>query len=145
MLLKSVKNITIILVLSILVFILSITVVFYSEVPRQEDICGIWKGEHHRKELLFRFNSDGTCILSFKDNISGSTRVLNGNFEVSFNKKPIPLTIRNILQLNHPLHTIIKLMGEDSIKIAHFAPLWRFRPISFDSNTSMNLRRDNEN
>jgi len=131
--------------LSILAFVLNTFMIFSCvEVPRQEGIYGIWKGAHHGKELLFRFNSDGTCVLSFKDNASGSIEMLNGNFELDFSKKPIPLTVRNIPQLNHPLHTIVKFRGDDSIRIAHFATRWRLRPISFDRIASMNLRRTNE-
>jgi len=139
---ESVKNKTIILSLGTIVFILSIAMVFSPvEVRRQEDIYGFWKGEHHGKELVFRFNGDGSCELGFKDNISGSSRVLNGNFEADFSKKPITLSIRNIPQLNHALHTIVDFRGDDSIRVAPFAPRWRFRPISFDRKTSMNLRR----
>ena len=136
------KNRTIILGLGTIVFILSILTIFApTELRSQEDIYGVWKGEHHGKELVFRFNSDGTCELGFKDNISGSSRVLNGNFEVDFSKQPIPLSIRSIPRFSHALHTIVEFRGDDSITIASFAPRSKLRPISFDRSTSMNLRR----
>lgn len=132
--------------LGILAFVLSTFMVFSRvAVPRQKSIYGVWKGEHHGKELLFRFSSDRTCILSFKDNTSGKIAILNGNFQLSFSKKPIPLTVSNIPQLDHPLHTIVKFIGDDSIRIAHFATRWRLRPISFSRDASMNLRRTYEN
>ena len=109
----------------------------------QEDIIGIWKGEHQGKELLFEFKSDQTCVLSFSDKILATTVILSGNFETDFSKKPIMLSVRNITQLNHPLHTILEFVNGNSIRIASFVPRWKLRPISFDLNTSMELKRVN--
>jgi len=130
-------NLTILLLVVILTFLISL----YAQVPGEKDIFGVWRGEHNGSELLFRFNSDGTCILRFKDNASGSVEMLNGNFEMDFSKKPSPLTIRNIPQLDHPLHTIIQFRGDGVMRIAPFAARWRLCPISFDPNVTMNLKR----
>lgn len=113
----------------------------YMEVPSEKDLYGVWEGEHHEMELLFTFNADGTCLLSFKDSISGETTELSGNFELDFSKDPIPLSIRNIPQLNYALYTIIEFTNNESLVMADFAPRWRFRPISFNYDTSINLRR----
>jgi len=67
---------------------------------------------------------------------------ITGDFEVNFSKKPIPLTIRNIPQLNHPLHTIIQFKELDVIRMAEFAPRWRFRPISFNPETEIIFKRN---
>lgn len=141
------KDRTILLDLSILVLIVStFLIISHVQVPHEKDIYGVWKGKHQGRQLLFRFNSDKTCVLSFEDNMSDTPVVLSGNFEVDLFKKPIPLTIRNIPQLDHSLNTIIQFIGDDSIRIAYFAPRrWRLRPISFDRNTSMILRRTDEN
>ncbi len=132
--------------LNVLAFILStFMIVSCGKVPCQEDIYGVWNGEHNGKELLFEFKSDQTCVISFRDEKAQSVEVIDGDFELDLTKRPIPLSIRNIPQLNHPLHTIIQFMGNDSVKIANFAPRWRLRPISFDGNTSMKLKRAKEN
>jgi hypothetical protein len=109
--------------------------------PRQEDIYGVWKGEFQGVELVFTFIQDGTCVLSFQDKATGSTDIINGNFVIDFSKNPIPLTVRNIPQLNHPLHTIVEFIEDNSMRIAYFAPRWRLRPITFGHNTSMILKR----
>ncbi|MFC1964389.1 hypothetical protein ACFLWG_00045 [Chloroflexota bacterium] len=111
------------------------------KVSSGEDLYGVWQGEHHEMELLFIFNSDGTCSLSFKNNDSGETNELSGTFEVDFEKSPIPLSIRNIPQLTYGLYTIIYFTDNNSLIMADFSPRWRLRPISFQNNTSMNLRR----
>ena len=110
---------------------------------RQEDIIGIWRGEHQGKELLFEFKSDQTCVLSFSGKVLATTVILSGNFNTDFSKKPIMLSVRNITQLNHPLHTILEFVNGNSIRIAKFVPRWKLRPISFDLNTSMELKRVN--
>jgi hypothetical protein len=75
------------------------------------------------------------------DKKSDSLEILKGNFEINFSKAPLLLTIRNIQELNHPLHTIIEFAGNNSIRIAEFATCWRLRPISFDQDTSIILER----
>lgn len=128
---------------NILTLFLSTFIIFScGKMISQEAIYGVWKGELQEKELLFQFKSDKTCVLSFRDKVSGSIEIVNGNFEMDFSKKPIPLTIRSIPQLNHPLHTIVEFNGTDTIQLANFAPRWRLRPISFDRNTSMRLKRN---
>ncbi|MFC2001746.1 hypothetical protein ACFLUZ_04500 [Chloroflexota bacterium] len=112
----------------------------FMEVPSEKDLRGDWEGEYNEMELVFMFNSDGTCLLSFKDSASGETNEMSGNFEVDFTKEPIPLSIRNIPQLNYALHTIIKFTNDGSLMIADFAPRRRVRPIAFHYDTSMNLR-----
>lgn len=125
------------LILVLTMFIISSCV----KTPHKENIYGVWKGLSQGKELLFKFSNDGTCELRFKENVSGAIDTIKGSFEMVFSKKPIPLTIRNIPQLNHPLYTIVEFNGDGSIRIAYFASRWRLRPISFDSDKSMNLKR----
>jgi len=112
-----------------------------AEAPQQEWVCGVWKGETRGKELLFTFNADGTCELVFTDTASGAAERISGRFEMDFSKKPVPLTIRNIPQLTHPLHTIIAFVGKDSMRIAQFAVRWRLRPIAFNVGSDMLLKR----
>ena len=131
---------TILLIISM--FVLSI---FFASscitAPSEEDLYGIWHGEYHEMELLFIFNSDRTCSLSFKDSYSDDTDELRGTFETDFSKAPIPLSIRNIPQLTHGLYTIIQFTDNNSIMMADFSPRWRLRPISFQNNASMILKR----
>lgn len=119
---------------------------FYSceDVHTQQDIYGAWEGECRGADIHFTFNHDGTCNLVFLDIASGSIKTISGNFVVDFTKKPIPLSITNIPQLSHPLHTIVEFAGEDSMRIAQFATRWRLRPIVFDRQTSFELKRVNE-
>jgi len=107
----------------------------------EKDIYGVWKGKYLKNDLLLKFSSDRTCLLSFTNNDSSSTMTLTGNFEINFSKKPIPLSIKNIPQLNHSLHTIIEFVEIDKIKLGYFSENWRNRPISFNMNESFILKR----
>lgn len=113
----------------------------YMKVSGERDLYGVWEGQHDELELLFAFNTDGTCSLRFENITSGEVNEYTGNFEVNFSKEPIPLSIRNIPRLNHALHTIIEFKDDESLVMADFAPLWRLRLISLNYDTSMNLRR----
>ena len=119
------------------------TLMYFSggDAPPEEGIYGLWTGEHGGRRLAFRFGRDGRCELRFEDEPSGATLILQGNFEVDFSKDPIPLTIRNIPQLPHPLHTAIEFTSNDSIRMATFATRWRLRPITFERDHTTTLQR----
>jgi hypothetical protein len=126
-------------------FVLALTISSCMQASRQENLYGVWKGQSRGVELVFRFFNDGTCEFSFKNDSSGTTERIRGNLETDFTKSPIPLTVRNIPQLNHPLHTIVEFIKDDSIRMAHFAPRWRLRPIAFGKNTSFSLKKVDRN
>ena len=110
--------------------------------PGEEDIYGVWRGEREGRELMVAFNPDATCEISFTDEVSGTVETLKGDFEMDFSKRPVPLSIRNIPSLDHPMHTILEFAGGNTIRMAPFARRWRLRPVSFDRTRSVNLTRD---
>ena len=140
-----IKKTTLLVFINWIFIVGSIMFVSCEKISTQDDITGIWKGHHLGLELIFDFNHDGTCSLIVKDSTSNLTEILNGNFVMDFSKKPIPLSIRNIPQLNHPLHSIVELLGTDSIRLGNFGPRWTVRDISFDQNKSIILKRDKSN
>ena len=86
-----------------------------------------------------KFDRTGRCVITLGE--GDSEVVTKGRFEADFSKRPIPLTIRGIPELTHPLHTIIEFRGSDELRMAGFSPRWRLRPIAFDPSTSVNLKR----
>lgn len=109
----------------------------------EKDLYGVWEGKNKDTEMLITFNKNSTCEIEYKEENSEPVTI-TGDFEVDFMKAPVPLSIRNIPQLNHPLHTIIQFEKLDVIKMAEFAPRWRLRPISFNRSTEITLVRSKE-
>ena len=128
----------------ILLFVLSALIISFYPQPHQKSLYGSWKGEHQGVKINFIFNQDGTCRLIFKNHAAGSTEKLNGRYQIDFSKKPIPLTIRNIPQLNFSLHTIVEFTSNDSIRITNFSTQWRLRPISFDPAKNIKLKKESK-
>jgi hypothetical protein len=127
--------------LSILFFIILPMAFSCNAQNSDRDLFGVWNGERDGNEIIFKFNKDHTVVFSFRDEVSGSVITINGDFETDFSKRPIRLTIRNIPQLTHPLHTIIVFNRDNSLQIANFAPRWRLRPIAFNKNSSLILKK----
>ena len=75
----------------------------------------------------------------YKNSDSGETEELRGTFETDFSKTPIPLSIRNIPQLDHGLYTIIKFTGDGTLTVADFSTRWRVRPVAFQPDSEINL------
>ncbi len=105
------------------------------------DIHGSWKGSHDGHEVSFVFRSDNTCLLRYFDDKADEYMTISGEYSLDNSKYPVPLSIRNIPQLNNSLYTIVEFCGEDSIRIAGFSPKWRLRPISFEDGRSISLTR----
>jgi hypothetical protein len=106
-----------------------------------KDLIGTWEGaSKEMSSVVVTFGADGSWRLEYVDP-QEEVHSLTGDFEVDFSKAPVPLTIRNIPELPHPLHTIIQFRGADSLLMGSFAPRWRLRPISFDPATQLLLER----
>ena len=104
-------------------------------------IYGNWAGKLDDKELALTFNQDQTCEL-FINNLSvEDSLIFIGNFEIDFSKKPISLSIKNISNLDHPIHTIIEFKNKNELRLGDFAKRWRLRPITFDYNKHIILNK----
>ena len=105
------------------------------------DITGRWEGSTSNRFLSCVFNTDETCTLTLLNTTVNKREMISGVYELDFSKKPITLSIKNIPQLGHPMHTIIEYVNGDSIRIAEFSPKWRLRPVSFDPGKMLGLKR----
>ena len=121
---------------------LFLLLVFCNNLNTTSNIYGNWKGSNNDHNLLFVFKNDNTCVFKFINKQSNKFETINGNYKLDYSKNPILLSIRNIPQLNYPLHTIVEFISEDSIRIAGFSPKWRLRPISFEYEKSIYLKRN---
>ena len=107
----------------------------------KNNIFGLWENHNHKEVIYFKFNDDYSCDIKIIDETTKDENIYSGNFEVNFLKNPKTLSIRNIPQLDHPLHTIIKFLNEDLVKMGSFSPRWKLRPISFDPISSIIIKR----
>ena len=103
-----------------LFILLCLFLVSCTNLNKDASIYGKWQGVDNDKELSFIFNSDRTCVLKFVDKELNMIDQINGKYELDFSKKPTALTIRNIPQLSHRLHTIVEFIGVDSsLRLRH--------------------------
>ena len=130
--------------LGIIGFFLIFYIIFsFGEAPSRDNLFGVWEGEYNGKKYKFKFNNDNSFVLSLMDIPSSVTEILKGEYEVDFSKRTIPLTLKSISKLNHPLYTIIEFLDKDTIRLADFAPRWKIRPISFNYHEIIYLNREN--
>lgn len=120
-----------------------LSIFLFSNAIKQErfSLYGKWLCEYPTKKIKFDFRKDGTCILNFTDRKSGESFLLNGRYELDFSKKPIAVSIKKIPQLSYSLYTIVEFINRDKIMMEYFDSRWRLRPVAFNANTSMILKR----
>ncbi len=107
---------------------------------REANLYGDWRGEHGGQQVTVSFDAGRSCRFVLTRSGTNERTEISGHFETDFRRRPVPLTIRDIPQLDHPLHTVLRLEG-DTLTVAPFAPRWRLRPVSFPSD-SLVLRRE---
>ena len=103
---------------------------FYSY--SEEDLYGTWIGNKGEFNIVLSFSQDSSFELKLNNSDSKINKI-KGTFEVDFSKTPIPLSVRNIPNLPHPLHTIIQFKGHNTIIMGEFGPRLKLRPITFNS------------
>jgi len=84
---------------------------------------------------------DYSCEIVIKNNNSDAINRINGVFTLDYTKKPIPLSITKIKELNYPIHTIIRFNNYNTLDIMAFSKKQRLRPLYFDSNSLIKLKR----
>jgi|TARA_Y100000310_G_C20368328_1_gene662303 hypothetical protein len=107
-----------------------------------KNIMGKWEGKIFNSNIYFEFKEKNIFTMKILNFNTDSLFVIHGEFSLDYLKTPIPLSLSNIPQVNHPLHTIIKFVDEDLIKMTLFSIKWRVRPVYFESNDTFMLSRE---
>lgn len=107
------------------------------------NIQGNWKGMYNNQDILFIFEKDKNCEFRFYDIHLDELIILKGEFEIDYSKRPMPLSIRHIKQVEHSLHAIIKFVDTDSMIISEFSKRSKLRPITFSEEKQLILTRTN--
>lgn len=124
-----------------LIFSIILIFIIYNSNQRvnENKLYGKWIGKQNNKMISLIFNQDQTCeFIIHRDSIK-----IKGNFEIDFSKYPIPLSIKNISNLDYALHTIISFKNNNELRIGDFGKRWRLRPIAFDYNKNLILKKEN--
>ena len=107
----------------------------------QSMIIGEWIGNNKIYELSIVFIEDNTCKISIYNKHTFQGSEIYGEYEIDYSKRPIPLKIKKIKQLNHPLYSIFDLMSKDSMRFSYFSPHWKLRNINYESDSYIDLIR----
>jgi len=124
-------------------FLISI-VLFFSTCNNSHSINfsinGLWEGEDNNK--LLKINFDNTnCKITFINQELFTSYTISGKYNLNFSKLPATIDVTNIKEINTSLFAIIKILNNNSIKISQFSDRWKTRPISFDNNSIVLIKK----
>ena len=123
-------------------FVIILTVYFLTKNGENEiNIEGFWQGQSQTQQMICVFNTDQSCSITLIDLNTNTKIEINGDYELDLTKKPIPMSIKNISELNHSLYAIIKPKGENQFAITAFSSKWRLMPITFNQENTITLTR----
>ena len=132
-------------------FIFISTIIIFLFIPKlsfsNQTLEGFWEenmdGYMQRKDnnyLKIEFKKDNKCNI-YIIRTDGTSLNFAGIYDLDTQKKPMPLSIRSIANLNHSLHTIIRYIDENTIDIMQFSSTQRLRPIFFSEENKIRLKK----
>ena len=132
-------------------FIFISTIIIFLFIPKlsfsNQTLEGFWEESTdsymRRKDnnyLKIEFKKDKKCNI-YIIRTDGTSLNFSGIYDLDTQKKPMPLSIRSITNLNHPLHTIIRYIDENTIDIMQFSSTQKLRPVIFSEENKIRLKK----
>jgi len=132
-------------------FIFISTIIIFLFIPKlsfsNQTLEGFWEESTdsymRRKDnnyLKIEFKKDKKCNI-YIIRTDGTSLNFSGIYDLDTQKKPMPLSIRSITNLNHSLHTIIRYIDENTIEIMQFSTIQRIRPVFFSEENKIRLKK----
>ena len=132
-------------------FIFISTIIIFLFIPKlsfsNQTLEGFWEESTdsymRRKDnnyLKIEFKKDNKCNI-YIIRTDGTSLNFAGIYDLDTQKKPMPLSIRSIANLNHPLHTIIRYIDENTIDIMQFSSTRKLRPVIFSEENKIRLKK----
>ena len=132
-------------------FIFISTIIIFLFIPKlsfsNQTLEGFWEENMdsymQRKDnnyLKIEFKKDNKCNI-YIIRTDGTSLNFSGIYDLDTQKKPMPLSIRSITNLNHSLHTIIRYIDENTIDIMQFSSTQRLRPVIFSEENKIRLKK----
>ena len=132
-------------------FIFISTIIIFLFIPKlsfsNQTLEGLWEESTdsymQRKDnnyLKIEFKKDKKCNI-YIIRTDGTSLNFAGIYDLDIQKKPMPLSIRSITNLNYPLHTIIRYIDENTIDIMQFSSTQRLRPVFFSEENKIRLKK----
>ena len=132
-------------------FIFISTIIIFLFIPKlsfsNQTLEGFWEESTdsymRRKDnnyLKIEFKKDNKCNI-YIIRTDGTSLNFSGIYDLDTQKKPMPLSIRSITNLNHSLHTIIRYIDENTIDIMQFSSTQKLRPVIFSEENKIRLKK----
>ena len=132
-------------------FIFISTIIVFLFIPKlsfsNQTLEGFWEESTdsymQRKDnnyLKIEFKKDNKCNI-YIIRTDGTSLNFAGIYDLDTQKKPMPLSIRSITNLNHSLHTIIRYIDENTIDIMQFSSTRKLRPVIFSEENKIRLKK----
>ena len=114
---------------------------FFTKNVLANPLEGIWIGSIKDSKLIFEFKKK-YCLIKIIQK-GENIEEYEGQYEVDFEKKPIPLNITKIKNYTGGFYTIIKFSDENHIIMSKLSNRKRIRPIEINKINSILLKKIN--
>tara|TARA_B100001175_G_C19421486_1_gene596321 strand:- start:689 stop:1075 length:387 start_codon:yes stop_codon:yes gene_type:complete len=114
---------------------------FFPKTVLANSLEGVWTGSFKDSKLIFEFKKKYCSIKIIKKN--ENIEEYEGQYQVDFEKKPIPLNITQIKNYTGGFYTIIKFSDENHIIMSKLSNRKRIRPIEINKINSIFLTKVN--
>ena len=133
----------VILLTSCLIMILFMVTNNSLKILSLESLNGQWIGKHKNYEIILAIKKDNKCSLDLRISSSDNVEKFNGDCSIDITKKPYSFIMKNIIELNTSLYSLVALRDNNIIHMSEFSTKWKMQPIMFTHKNMIILNRDN--
>jgi hypothetical protein len=131
----------VILLTSCLIMILFMVTNNSLKILSLESLNGQWIGKHKNYEIILAIKKDNKCSLDLRISSSDNVEKFNGDCSIDITKKPYSFIMKNIIELNTSLYSLITLRNNNIIHMSEFSTKWRLRPVTLSHENTIIFRK----
>jgi hypothetical protein len=131
----------VILLTSCLIMILFMVTNNSLKILSLESLNGQWIGKHKNYEIILAIKKDNKCSLDLRVSSSDKVEKFNGDCSIDITKKPYSFIMKNIIELNTSLYSLITLRNNNIIHMSEFSTKWRLRPVTLSHENTIIFRK----
>ena len=122
-----------------IIFLISLRIITSSDKITGTELYGSWIGNLDDKELKIDFDQHNNIKINYFD--ADSNHTIYGKYEINFLKKPMPLKLYNIDELDNSVYSSVMFLSSEELFLSKFSSSWKTRPLMLDNQNSIFLKK----
>ena len=125
--------------LLLIIILISLYIITNSDKISDTDLYGSWVGNLDDKELKIDFDQHSNIKINYFN--ADSNYTIYGKYEINFLKKPMPLKLYDIDELDNSFYSSVMFLSSKELFLSKFSSSWKTRPLMLDNQNSIFFKK----